>query len=97
MNRSMACFVGFLVGAGLGLGLCCLVLSFEFTGGPSSGVSVHAFGANIFTTYGFFVGIVPAIVYVLLSGLIGIADAIIGGRMARSHDGKGNDQNRSGK
>ena len=84
MKRSMALFVGFVVGAVLGFGMCYLVLSFEFTRGPSSGVKVFILGANVFTTYGILVDLVPATVYVLLCGLMGIAGAIIGACMARN-------------
>jgi hypothetical protein len=71
MNSFVFKLVGFVIGAVLGLGLCWLVFSFEFSGGPntSSGVSIRAFGMSLFTTYGILVDFVPAAVYVLLSGL----------------------------
>jgi hypothetical protein len=78
----MARLLGFLVGAAVGLGLCWLILSFEFSGGPSTVVRIHAFGVNIFTTSGILVDLVPAAVYVLLSGLLGIAGLIAGSRVS---------------
>ncbi len=73
--------IGFIGGIVLGLGLCWLAFSFEFTGGPSSGVTIRALGVNVFTTHGLFVDFVPPIVYVLLDGLMGIGGAIVGARV----------------
>jgi hypothetical protein len=76
---TIACFVG---GVMLGLGLCWSAFNFEFTGGPGSGVNIQVFGLTVVEMSGLLVGFVPVAVYIMLSGLMGIAGAFVGSRLS---------------
>src|SRR5271156_2713616 len=83
VKRPMALFVGFVVGAALGSGLCYLVVTFEISAGGAR-ATAFVFGDELFSIFGEGAFLwVPVTVYALLSALMGTAGAVVVAKAVR--------------